>query len=122
MYSPPRPYLSLSAEFHTEPLCSISPSILVPSIPGNSSSVSTEYCLLLPSRLRSRTAAWGRFKVFPDKINIFLVCLGWIPDRDAGSLNTFFTVAAKLVFLPRLRVTLAERIMGFSSGAILAST
>lgn len=59
-HTPPRPYLSLSAEFHTEPLCSISPSILVPSIPGNRSSVSTEYCLSLPSRLRSRTAGKGQ--------------------------------------------------------------
>lgn len=44
-----------------------------------------------------------------------------LPDSDAVSLNTFFTVAEKVVFLPSPRVTLAERIIGCPSAAILAS-
>ena len=44
-----------------------------------------------------------------------------IPDSDAVSLSTFFNVAERLVFLPSPRVTLAERIMGRPSAAILAS-
>lgn len=55
LHLPPTPYLSLSAELHSEPLCSIRPSILVPITPGRRSSTSTAYCLLLPSRLRSNT-------------------------------------------------------------------
>lgn len=61
--------------------------------------------------------------VFLEIINayFFFGRVGWIPDSDAVSLNTFFTVAEKLVFLPSPRVTLAERIMGFPPAAILAS-
>ena len=44
-----------------------------------------------------------------------------IPEKEAVSLNTFFRAADKLVFLPRPRVTLAERIIGRPSGDILAS-
>lgn len=60
LHLPPTPYLSLSAELHSEPLCSISPSILVPITPGRRSSASTAYCLLLPSRLRSKTTDNGK--------------------------------------------------------------
>lgn len=48
-------------------------------------------------------------------------CVCLIPDSDAVSLNTFFTVAEKLVFLPSPRETLAEKIMGCPSAANLAS-
>ncbi len=129
-YSPPRPYLSLSAELHSEPLCSISPSILVPTTPGNRSSASTEYCLLLPSRLRSRATdvsnnekfnAEYETSAFRDNECILFGRVTQLPDSDAVSLNTFFTVAEKVVFLPSPRVTLAERIIGCPSAAILAS-
>lgn len=44
-----------------------------------------------------------------------------VPESDAVSLNTFFTDTEKLVLLPSPRVTLAERMMGCPSEAILAS-
>lgn len=55
------------------------------------------------------------------KNKYYIYYISCIPDSDAVSLNTFFTVAEKLVFLPSPRVTLAERIMGSPSAAILAS-
>lgn len=84
--SPPTPYLSLSAELHSEPFCSISPSILEPITPGNSSSASAEYCLLLPSRLRSRATGAGRCWILNPallqtvnvNISCWCVCVGYL--------------------------------------------
>lgn len=59
-------------------------------------------------------------RVLLEIINAFYLVVS-VPDNDAVSLNTFFTVAEKVVFLPSPRVTLAERIMGCPSVAILAS-